>query len=99
MAQLLPEREREFYDAQYRQFLELPDADLVCNRGTLAAGLTDPHQDGFDPGAGASVCRHDLFFGGRRDALAAVIARRSPDPGRDYCGAIETGDCGGASMR
>jgi len=35
------EQEREFYDAQYRQFLELPDADLVCNRGTLLAGLAD----------------------------------------------------------
>src|ERR1035441_5684349 len=35
------EKEREFYDAQYRQFLELPDADLVCNRSTLAAGLAD----------------------------------------------------------
>ena len=39
--ELLPQQEREFYDAQYRQFLELPDADLVCNRGTLAAGLAD----------------------------------------------------------
>jgi ubiquinone/menaquinone biosynthesis C-methylase UbiE len=48
MAQLLPEREREFYDAQYRQFLELPDADLVCNRGTLAAGLTDPTNPGYE---------------------------------------------------
>ena len=40
-AQLPAEQEREFYDAQYRQFLELPDADLVCNRRTLAAGLAD----------------------------------------------------------
>jgi SAM-dependent methyltransferase len=38
---LSAQQEREFYDAQYRQFLELPDADLVCNRGTLAAGLAD----------------------------------------------------------
>src|ERR1035441_6108508 len=38
---LSAQQEREFYDAQYRQFLELPDADLVCNRGALAAGLAD----------------------------------------------------------
>ncbi len=41
MQQLPAEQEREFYDAQYRQFLELPDADLVCNRRTLEAGLAD----------------------------------------------------------
>src|ERR1039458_4983653 len=35
------EKEREFYDAQYGQFLELPDADLGRNRNTLAAGLAD----------------------------------------------------------
>ncbi|MGA9627923.1 MAG: methyltransferase domain-containing protein, partial [Bryobacteraceae bacterium] len=40
-AQFSAQQEREFYDAQYRQFLELPDADLVCNRRTLAAGLAD----------------------------------------------------------
>src|ERR1035437_5503850 len=44
----LAEQEREFYDAQYRQFLELPDADLVCNRGTLAAGLADPANPSYE---------------------------------------------------
>jgi SAM-dependent methyltransferase len=47
-AELLPEQEREFYDAQYRQFLELPDADLVCNRRTLAAGLADPANPSYE---------------------------------------------------
>jgi ubiquinone/menaquinone biosynthesis C-methylase UbiE len=46
--QLLAEQEREFYDAQYRQFLELPDADLVCNRRTLAAGLEDPANPSYE---------------------------------------------------
>jgi len=45
---LHPEQEREFYDAQYRQFLELPDADLVCSRRTLAAGLADPANPSYE---------------------------------------------------
>src|ERR1017187_9662568 len=46
--QLPADREREFYDAQYRQFLDLPDADLVCNRRTLAAGLADPGNPSYE---------------------------------------------------
>ncbi len=45
---LLAEQEREFYDAQYRQFLELPDADLVCDRRILAAGLEDPANPSYE---------------------------------------------------
>jgi SAM-dependent methyltransferase len=48
MQQFPAEREREFYDAQYRQFLELPDADLVCNRRTLASGLADPANPSYE---------------------------------------------------
>jgi ubiquinone/menaquinone biosynthesis C-methylase UbiE len=48
LRQLLPEQEREFYDAQYRQFLEFSDADLVCNRETLAAGLADPAHPSYE---------------------------------------------------
>ena len=48
MQPLVAEQEREFYDAQYRQFLELPDADLVCDRRTLAAGLDDPANPGYE---------------------------------------------------
>ena len=33
---------------QYRQFLELPDADLVCNRRTLASGLADPANPSYE---------------------------------------------------
>jgi ubiquinone/menaquinone biosynthesis C-methylase UbiE len=36
------DREREFYDANYTQFLNLPAADLVCNRRTLEADLSNP---------------------------------------------------------
>ena len=36
------DREREFYDAGYAQFLNLPARDLVCNRRILEADLANP---------------------------------------------------------
>ncbi|HEV8039176.1 MAG TPA: class I SAM-dependent methyltransferase [Bryobacteraceae bacterium] len=34
--------ERDFYDASYAQFLNLPESDLVCTRQTLEADLANP---------------------------------------------------------
>lgn len=34
--------EQEFYDAEYSQFLNLPESDLVCNRRTIEADLANP---------------------------------------------------------
>ncbi|MGD0302476.1 MAG: class I SAM-dependent methyltransferase, partial [Bryobacteraceae bacterium] len=34
--------ERDFYDASYAQFLNLPESDLVCTRQTLLADLANP---------------------------------------------------------
>jgi ubiquinone/menaquinone biosynthesis C-methylase UbiE len=34
--------ERDFYDASYAQFLDLPESDLVCTRRTLEADLANP---------------------------------------------------------
>jgi len=34
--------ERDFYDASYAQFLDLPESDLVCTRQTLLADLANP---------------------------------------------------------
>jgi len=36
------DQEREFYDAAYARFLDLPEADLVCNRRTLTSDLNNP---------------------------------------------------------
>jgi 2-polyprenyl-3-methyl-5-hydroxy-6-metoxy-1,4-benzoquinol methylase len=36
------ERERDFYDSQYAQFLELPDHALRTNRGVLEGNLANP---------------------------------------------------------
>ena len=36
------DREREFYDAVYSRFLDLPECELVCNRRILEADLNDP---------------------------------------------------------
>jgi ubiquinone/menaquinone biosynthesis C-methylase UbiE len=36
------DREQEFYDAAYSQFLNLPPSDLACNRRTLEADLANP---------------------------------------------------------
>ncbi|HLJ16140.1 MAG TPA: methyltransferase domain-containing protein [Bryobacteraceae bacterium] len=39
MPDLLAGEEREFYDAHYQAYLDLPDSDLVCNRHVLEADL------------------------------------------------------------
>ncbi len=36
------DQERAFYDSAYSPFLQAPDSDLVCNRGTLEADLANP---------------------------------------------------------
>jgi len=38
------EDERRFYDQQYTRFLNLPDADLACNREVLLRDLANPAQ-------------------------------------------------------
>jgi SAM-dependent methyltransferase len=48
LRQVLADQEREFYDTQYRQFLDLPAGDLKCNRRTLAASLADPSQPSYE---------------------------------------------------
>jgi len=42
------DREREFYDLAYAQFLELADSDLVCNRRTIEADLANPAKTIFE---------------------------------------------------
>jgi SAM-dependent methyltransferase len=34
--------EQAFYDAEYSKFLNLPEGDLVCDRGTIEADLANP---------------------------------------------------------
>ncbi len=75
------DREQEFYDAAYAQFLNLPEGDLICNRSTLEADLANP--------AKAIYERRRLY----QVTLQALLAE--PPTGRamlDYgCG---TGDWG-----
>jgi SAM-dependent methyltransferase len=42
------DREREFYDSQYAQFLELPDHALRTNRGILEGNLANPAHPFFE---------------------------------------------------
>jgi len=42
------DREREFYDLAYAQFLELADGDLICNRRTIEADLANPAKTIFE---------------------------------------------------
>jgi len=42
------DQEREFYDANYAQFLKLPEADLICNRRTVVADLANPSKTIFE---------------------------------------------------
>jgi len=75
------DREREFYDANYAQFLNLPAADLVCNRRTLEADLANPAKTIYE--------RRRLYQTILETLLAEPVANRAV---LDYgCG---TGDWG-----
>ncbi len=73
--------EREFYDASYAQFLNLPESDLVCTRQTLEADLANPAQPIYE--------RRRLYMAILQALLAEPVAGRAV---LDYgCG---TGDWG-----
>jgi SAM-dependent methyltransferase len=75
------DQERSFYDSIYAQFLQLPDADLVCNRQTLAGDLENPAHPMYE--------RRLLYAAVLKVLLAEPVAGRSV---LDYgCG---TGDWG-----
>jgi SAM-dependent methyltransferase len=75
------DQERAFYDAQYSQFLNLPSADLVCNRKIIEADLANPAHPVYE--------RRRLYLAILRILLAEPVAGRSV---LDYgCG---TGDWG-----
>ncbi len=75
------DREREFYDAMYSQFLNLSAGDLVCNRQTIAADLANPAKPIYE--------RRRLYQAIVRELLAEPVAGRAV---LDYgCG---TGDWG-----
>jgi len=75
------DREQQFYDANYAQFLNLPAGDLVCNRRTLEADLANPSKTIYE--------RRRLY----QAILAALLAEPVADRAvLDYgCG---TGDWG-----
>lgn len=73
--------ERDFYDASYAQFLDLPESDLVCTRQTLEADLANPAQPIYE--------RRRLYLAIMQALLAEPVAGRAV---LDYgCG---TGDWG-----
>ena len=84
------DREQEFYDAAYSQFLNLPPSDLACNRRTLEADLANPAKPIYErrrlygkiletllasPVAGASVLDYGCGTGDWGLLLAGVGAR------------------------
>lgn len=75
------DREREFYDANYAQFLKLPAGALVCNRRTIEADLSSPAKTIYE--------RRRLYQAILETLLAEPVANRNV---LDYgCG---TGDWG-----
>ena len=73
--------ERDFYDASYAQFLNLPESDLVCTRQTLEADLANPAKPIYE--------RRRLYSAIMQALLAEPVAGRAV---LDYgCG---TGDWG-----
>jgi ubiquinone/menaquinone biosynthesis C-methylase UbiE len=75
------DHEREFYDASYAQFLNLPESDLVCTRQTLEGDLANPAQPIYE--------RRRLYRAIMQALLAEPVAGRAV---LDYgCG---TGDWG-----
>jgi ubiquinone/menaquinone biosynthesis C-methylase UbiE len=75
------DHERDFYDASYAQFLNLPESDLVCTRQTLEADLANPAQPIYE--------RRRLYVAIMQALLAEPVAGRAV---LDYgCG---TGDWG-----
>ena len=75
------DHEREFYDANYSQFLDLPESDLVCTRATIEADLANPAKSIYE--------RRRLYQAIMRALLAEPVANRAA---LDYgCG---TGDWG-----
>ena len=75
------DHERNFYDAAYAQFLNLPESDLVCNRRTLEADLANPAKPIYE--------RRRLYLATMQALFAEAVAGRAV---LDYgCG---TGDWG-----
>jgi ubiquinone/menaquinone biosynthesis C-methylase UbiE len=75
------DRERDFYDANYAQFLNLLAADLVCNRRTIEVDLANPSKTIYE--------RRRLYHAILEALLAEPVADRAV---LDYgCG---TGDWG-----
>lgn len=75
------DQERDFYDRQYRQFLELPDADLRIDRAVLTGNCNNPAHPFYE--------RRQLYLA----SMEALLAE--PLPGKrvlDYgCGPADFG--------
>jgi hypothetical protein len=68
------DREREFYDSQYAQFLELPDHALRTDRGILEGNLANPAHPFFERRRLYSAAlHHTLKYPGAVEELARVM--------------------------
>jgi SAM-dependent methyltransferase len=78
---ITPDREREFYDARYTQFLDLPDHALAVNRAVLERNLDNPAHPFFE--------RRRLYRAAMRALEAEPVAGRKV---LDYgCGPADFG--------